>query len=52
MLARTKTTGLVATKNVRLGIAALELAACLPLMFLLLSGLWEGGRITELCSSC
>jgi len=28
-------------------VAALELAVCLPLMFLILSGLWEVGRITE-----
>jgi len=28
-------------------VAALELAVCLPLMFLILSGLWEVGRIVE-----
>jgi hypothetical protein len=31
----------------RRGVAAVELAACLPVMFLLLAGLWEVGRITE-----
>jgi Flp pilus assembly protein TadG len=31
----------------RRGVAAVEFAACLPIMFLLLFGLWEVGRITE-----
>ncbi len=39
--------GLTSARGQRRGIAALELAVCLPLMFLLLSGLWEVGRITE-----
>lgn len=31
----------------RRGVAAAELAICLPVVFLLLSGLWEVGRITQ-----
>jgi hypothetical protein len=31
----------------RVGTAAAELAICLPLIFLLLAGVWEVGRITE-----
>jgi Flp pilus assembly protein TadG len=36
-----------AAKERRLGSAAVELAVCLPLMVLVLSGLWEVGRITQ-----
>jgi hypothetical protein len=35
------------SKSTRSGAAAVEFAICLPLMFLLLAGLWEVGRITE-----
>ena len=36
-----------AANNRRRGAAAVEFAVCLPLMCLILSGLWEVGRITE-----
>ena len=34
-------------RNKRRGTAAVEFAVCLPLIFLLLAGLWEVGRMTE-----
>jgi Flp pilus assembly protein TadG len=34
-------------RDVRTGAAAVEFAVCLPLMCLVLTGLWEVGRITE-----
>ncbi len=36
-----------AGERVRRGVAAVEFAVCAPLLFLLLLGLWEVGRITE-----
>ena len=36
-----------AAKDRRHGTAAVEFAVCLPLMCLVLTGLWEVGRITE-----
>jgi len=47
MLAHRTVRGLAGSKNHRRAVAALELAVCLPLMFLILSGLWEVGRIVE-----
>src|SRR5438094_9953151 len=31
----------------RRGVASVEFAVCLPVLFVILFGLWEGGRITE-----
>jgi hypothetical protein len=36
-----------ASRTARAGSAAVEFAVCLPLMCLILTGLWEVGRITE-----
>ena len=36
-----------AAKDRRHGAASVEFAVCLPLMCLVLSGLWEVGRITQ-----
>src|SRR5271157_848101 len=36
-----------AVKGCRHGAAAVEFAVCLPLMWLVLTGLWEVGRITQ-----
>jgi Flp pilus assembly protein TadG len=36
-----------AVERARRGVAAVEFAVCAPLLFLLLLGLWEIGRITE-----
>ena len=47
MLARRLVSHVVVPGHPRRAIAALELAVCLPLMFLLLAGLWEVGRIVE-----
>ena len=47
MLANCTRRGLAGSKGHRRAVAALELAVCLPLMFLILSGLWEVGRIVE-----
>jgi hypothetical protein len=35
------------TKVRRQGVAAVEFAVCLPVLFVILGGLWEVGRITE-----
>src|SRR5438876_6588751 len=37
----------VGPRSPRRGTAAVEFAACLPFFFLVLYGLWEVGRITE-----
>src|ERR1700730_11773980 len=37
----------VGAQGRRRGVAALEFAVCLPLLFTILFGLWEVGRITE-----
>jgi hypothetical protein len=39
--------GSVKTKVHRRGVAAVEFAVCLPVMLVILSGLWEVGRMTE-----
>jgi len=40
-------TGCVAAKVRRRGAAAVEFAVCSPVIFVILAGLWEVGRITE-----
>ena len=37
----------VAVNDRRHGAASVEFAVCLPLMLLVLTGLWEVGRITQ-----
>jgi TadE-like protein len=47
MLAKTVGKSAARAKVRRRGVAAAEFAICLPVMFLLLAGLWEIGRVTE-----
>jgi hypothetical protein len=47
MLAKCVMTGSISPKIGRRGVAAVEFAVCLPLLFTILFGLWEVGRITE-----
>lgn len=47
MRAKSMRTGLAGAKERRRGVAAVECAVCLPLVFFLLAGLWEVGRIAE-----
>ena len=47
MRAKKVGSGCVGDKDRRRGIAAVEFAFCLPLFVLIISGLWEVGRITE-----
>jgi len=47
MLAKRYTTSRVRSKDRRDGMAAVEFACCLPLLVLILGGLWEVGRFTE-----
>lgn len=47
MLAKSVRRGFVDAKVRRRGVAAVEFAFCLPILVLILSGLWEVGRITE-----
>jgi hypothetical protein len=48
MLARRETTGSAGVKDRRRGAAAVEFACCLPFLSLILTGLWQVGRITQL----
>ena len=47
MLAQRVEKGSISTRRLRNGAASVEFAICLPLMLLILTGLWEVGRITE-----
>jgi Flp pilus assembly protein TadG len=47
MLATPVVTNSVGARVRRRGAAAVEFAACLPVLFTILAGLWEVGRITE-----
>ena len=47
MKVRHQVSGSVLLKKRRVGAAAVEFAVCLPVLCLMLTGLWEVGRITE-----
>jgi Flp pilus assembly protein TadG len=47
MCVKKPTQGCVGARPRRPGVAAAEFAVCLPLLFLILFGLWEVGRTTE-----
>jgi len=47
MLAKRKMGSWVGSKDRRDGVATVEFACCLPLLVLILAGLWEVGRFTE-----
>jgi Flp pilus assembly protein TadG len=47
MVAKQVIKGSVRTRACRHGVAAVEFAVCLPIMFVILFGLWEVGRMAE-----
>jgi Flp pilus assembly protein TadG len=47
MVAKHFSNGCVPTRDRRHGVAAVEFAVCLPVMFVILFRLWEAGRMAE-----
>ena len=47
MIAKRFIRGIAVAKQRRRGVAATEFAICLPILFIILYGLWEVGRMTE-----